>query len=156
MQYLYNCFILLIPIFIWNVLFTKSLPKNYTLKISDKLEVFENIFRILAFVIPLVMKISFETNIQKIGLGIYILGIIIYFISWLMQIYLVNSLWSRSIYGFLAPAYTTFIWFLGIALIGKQSYFNLPYLSIIYLIVAILFVAFHTLHTYNVFKHSKL
>jgi hypothetical protein len=152
-KYLLNGFLLIIPILIWNIIFTKSLPRSYFLNVSDKIEVFEYIFRILAFTIPLIMKISFETKIQKIGLGIYVSGVGLYFASWLLQIYLPNSRWSLSVYGFMAPAYTTFIWFSGIALIAKQSYFKFSHISLTYFVIATLFVVFHSIHTYNIFRH---
>ena len=112
----------------------------------------ENILRIVVFILPLLMILSLKTKIQRIGFVLYILGIIIYFLSWAVQIYLPDGLWSKSILGFMAPAYTTIIWFVGIGLIGNKSFLKIPYMSAIYIAISILFVIFHSLHSYIVFQ----
>ncbi len=155
-NYLLNCFILLIPILAWNLVFTKYLPKAYSLESHGKTESLEKAFRFSAFVLPLIMPLSLVTNTQKTGLIIYIIGSLIYFASWLPQMYRPDSIWSKGVIGFLTPSYTPIIWFLGIALIGNDSFIGIPYFSIIYLGIALLFVSFHSVHTYHVFKQGRL
>lgn len=152
-KYLMNCFLLLLPMFIWNIIFYKHLPKGYTShtiwdNIPFWLNTTENILRIIVFALPLLMTLSLQSKTQKIGLGIYLAALLIYFSSWILQIYFGDSLWSKSLIGFMAPAYTTIFIFIGVAIIGKQSIINFPRISLTYIITSILFVSIHTYHSY--------
>lgn len=137
-----NCFLLLIPILIWNIIFTPKLTEVGFMvgsKGIKNLELFENILRIFIFMVPLFMK--FDTFDQDFKNYIYLfsIGVIIYFGSWLMLIYFSDSYWSTSIIGLLAPAYTPIIWLTAIGLLGHFKVYN--YLSV-------LFVAVHVLSSY--------
>jgi hypothetical protein len=152
-KYLVNCFLLLLPVLLWNIAFTSKLPKGYTSKeIWDNvpfwLNTTENILRAIVFLLPLLLTFSLQAKTQKIGFGLYLVGLLIYFASWLMQIISPNSNWSTSCIGFMAPAFTTVIWFIGIGLIGQQSFVNIPRISTIYVILSIAFVIVHTYHSY--------
>ena len=156
LRYALNCFILVIPIFLWNILFATSLPSGFSMEFFWKdippiVGTTENITRIIAFFLPLLMPLTIQTRQQRIGLGIYLAGVAIYFLSWIMQIYSPDSAWSSSVFGFLAPAYTTLIWFIGIGLIGDRLFFQVPYKRIIYIAISTVFVVFHTTHTYIVY-----
>ena len=156
-KYWLNCFLLLIPLFLWNIFLVDYLPESYGSAIFDKdipklISYSENILRIIVFLLPAIMLLSLKTRIQKIGLGIYVIGVLLYFASWTLVIIDPQSLWSMSLIGFTAPAFTTAIWFVGIGLIGNKSYFKIPYLSLIYVCLAILFVILHTAHAYLVFE----
>ncbi len=156
-KYFLNCFLLLIPIFIWNLIFIDSLPQNYNMDFPMKdiptiIGIVENILRIIVFVLPLTMVFSLKTKTQKIGLIIYIIGTILYFLSWIALIYFPESLWSKSILGFMALAYTTIIWFIGIGMIGKTSFIKIPYISSLYILISLLFVLFHSIHAFIVFQ----
>lgn len=156
LQYALNCFILLIPIFLWNILFATSLPRGYSIEFFWKdippiVGTTENILRIIAFFLPLLMPLTIKTTSQKIGLGIYLAGVAIYFLSWIMQIYYPDSTWSSSLFGFLAPAYTTIIWLIGIGLIGNKLFIKIPYHPIIYITISAVFVFVHTTHAYIVY-----
>lgn len=154
--YLLNCFLLLIPLFAWNILLVDYLPKNYSPTIFEKdipkfISYGENTLRFVVFVLPAFMIFSLKTSIHKIGLAVYLIGILIYFMSWGIQIVYPHSAWSTSAIGFTAPAFTTIIWFIGIGLIGNKSYLKIPHLSAIYISFSILFAAIHTTHAYLVF-----
>jgi hypothetical protein len=156
LKYLLNCFLLLIPVFIWNIIFTGSLPKGYAMEyfwkdIPTAIGVSEKILRIIIFCLPLIMSLSLETRLQKIGLIIYLIGLIIYFLSWVLQIYLPESFWSKSLLGFMAPAYTTIIWLVGIGLVGTKNFLKIPYFWVIYICLSAIFVIFHSTHAYIVF-----
>ncbi len=158
-DYLLNCMLLLLPIMIWNGIFSSKLPWAYATKIFDKdipafLSYGENIFRLFVFILPLFMPLKIETQNQKLGLFIYIAGTIIYFVSWLAQIYFSQSVWSLSAFGFLAPAYTPLIWLFGIGLIGKEFYFASPYRSWMYIVLAIVFTSFHLSHATVVYLRN--
>ncbi len=156
-KYLSNCFLLLIPVFLWNLFLAGYLPKSYSPDIFWKdipsiIGISENVLRVLTLALPVVMILSLKSRLQKAGFLIYLIGIFLYFSSWLAVIVYPNSNWSTSLPGFMAPAFTTIIWFIGIGLIGNKSYFKIPYLSLIYICLSILFVAFHSTHTYLVFQ----
>src|SRR5512141_3084141 len=153
MNYLLNCMLLLLPIMAWNVILANKLPRLYSPDVFEKdIPAFiihgENIFRLIIFILPLLMPMRIETSTQKIGLALYIAGTAIYFISWLAQMYFPQSAWSLSAFGSLAPAYTPLIWLIGIGLIGSTLYFASPYRSWMYITLSILFVAFHLSHTF--------
>lgn len=157
-KYLFNCFLLLIPLFLWNILLVDYLPKCYSPEVFWKdipnlVGYSENTLRTIVFVFPVIMILSVKTRIQKIGFSIYLIGLVIYFSSWLMVIIAPESSWSQSLIGFMAPAFTTIIWFVGIGLIGNKSFFKVPYLSVIYISLSVLFVIVHSTHTYIVFQY---
>lgn len=156
-KYLLNCFLLLIPILLWNIFLVDYLPKSYSPEVFWKdipklVSYSENILRGAIFSLPLIMIFSLKKRIEKIGLSIFLIGITIYFLSWLAMIFFPESLWSRSAVGFLAPAFTTIIWLIGIGLIGNESFFRIQHITKIYICVSILFVVFHTIHAYIVFQ----
>jgi hypothetical protein len=156
-RYLSNCFLLLIPIFLWNILLYDTLPEGYGADIfwqdiPSFVSYPENILRVVLFSLPFMMILSIKKRREKIGLLIYLIGVIIYFLSWVVVIVYPESTWSNSVLGFTAPAYTSLIWMIGIGLIGRSSFFKLPGLSYVYLILSIIFVAFHAGHAYIVFQ----
>jgi hypothetical protein len=151
--YLLNCFLLLLPIFIWNMIFANKLPEKYTDKgnwdnIPKLLAAAENTLRTIVFLLPVVMKLSFSGTQAIIGLVIYLIGMIVYFASWTIQIKFPEHSWSMSLLGTMAPAYTTLPIFIGIGLIGKESFLNIPNISLFYIILSIVFVAVHSIHAY--------
>ena len=114
----------------------------------------ENISRLLVFVLPILMPIRIETESQKLGLWLYVIGVAIYFVSWLVQMALPQSAWSLSAFGFLAPAYTPLIWLVGIGLIGKELYFDSPYRSWIYILLSVIFIGLHLSHAWTVYSRN--
>jgi hypothetical protein len=150
-----NCFLLLIPILLWNLIFASKLPKAYSAEIFSKdiprfIEYGENILRLFVFVLPIFMPIHIETQNQKLGFWFYIIGSVIYYMSWLVLIYFPQGNWSLSALGFSAPAYTPLIWLAGIGLIGNKLFFASPYRSWIYIIASTIFVSFHLAHAVTV------
>jgi hypothetical protein len=156
MKYLLNCLWLLVPIMAWNVIFSSRLPKLYSPEVFwNDIPPFvangENFFRLIVFILPVLMPMRIETQSQKFGLWLYISGTLIYFIAWLAQIYFPQSAWSLSVSGFLAPAYTPLIWLVGIGLIGEALYFSSPYRSWMYIVASITFIGFHLSHALTVY-----
>jgi hypothetical protein len=94
----------------------------------------------------------FQNKVTKIELGLYVLGTILYFSSWAAHIYFPETAWSQILLGFMAPAYTTIIWLIGIGLIGQYSFFKIPHISLYYIIASIYFVIVHSLHPYFAFE----
>ncbi len=158
-NYLLNCILLLLPIMAWNAIFSSKLPWAYTEAVFWKdipsvIANGENFFRLLVFMLPVLMPLRIETQSQKIGVWLYIVGTAIYFISWLAQMLFPQSAWSLSALGFLAPAYTPLILLVGIGLIGNALYFNSPYRSWMYIAVAIIFDGFHFSHALTVYLRN--
>jgi len=156
-KYLLNCFLLLVPVFLWNIFLADFLPKGYSHEIfwnniPNFINYFENISRIVVFALPAFMILSLNTRTQKIGITIYFIGLILYFLSWIIMIFHPGSLWSQSQIGFMAPAFTTVIWFIGIGLVGRKAFIKIPYLSTIYITISVMFVIIHSLHCYIVFE----
>ena len=159
MSYLLNCLLLLLPIMAWNLIFASKLPWAYSEEVFSKnipsfIASGENIFRLIVFILPVLMPLRIETQSQKIGLWLYIAGTAIYFVSWLAQIYFPQSAWSLSAWGFLAPAYTPLIWLVGIGLIGSAFYFSSPYRSWMYIITSVVFLGFHLSHALTVYLRN--
>ncbi len=159
MNYLLNCMLLLLPIMAWNMIFASKLPQAFSQEVFWKdippfIGTGENLFRLLVFILPLLMPLRVETQSQKLGLWLYITGTVIYFISWLAQMYFPQSAWSLSAFGFLAPAYTPLIWLIGIGLLGSTLYFSSPYRSWMYILTSIIFIGFHLSHTLTIYLRN--
>jgi len=141
---------------LWNVFLIKKLPKAFQPEIFwDDIPSFltygENISRIIVFILTFLMPLSILTSTQKKGLFLYISGSILYFASWLILIYFPDSGWSNSILGFMAPAYTPFLWLTGIGLIGNSFYFNLSYKRWQFIGTSLVFLAFHNIHSLTIY-----
>ncbi len=155
-KYLSNCFLLFIPILLWNILLVDYLPvgfhpDNFDKDIPPLIKYGEIILRLVVFVLPVVMLFSIKTKWQKVGLFIYLLGLVVYFLSWTLLILRPESNWSHSLLGFMAPAYTTILFLVGIGLIGRKAFFKIRHLSLIYNIFSFLFVMVHSAHVYIVY-----
>jgi hypothetical protein len=155
-KYFFNCFLLTIPILAWNLIFANKLPKVFQPEIfwndiPTFLSYGENISRTIVFIFTALMPLKILTKTQEKGVFLYVLGTLIYFASWLLLIYFPNSLWSNSIFGFLAPAYTPLIWLVGIGLIGDSMYFNIPYKKWSFMTISAVFLIFHNAHTYLIY-----
>lgn len=150
-----NCFWLLTPIFIWNLLFRKRLTGIY------KSEVFgnsipkyiylpENFFRIALFINPLFFPISFESDAQKFGFLVYAIGIVLYFVSWL-PLLKENSKAYKKFISVASPAFLPLVWLIGIAFINSEN--NSP--NIFYILLALFFTLFHLWHVIIVIKRTE-
>lgn len=158
-KYFFNCFLLTIPILVWNLIFADKLPKTFQPEIfwndiPSFLSYGENISRTIMFIFICLMPIKISTSTQERGFVLYVLGMLIYFASWLSQIYFQNSLWSDSLFGFLAPAYTPIFWLAGIGLIGNSMYFNIPYKRWVFMLISIVFLMFHNAHTFLIYLRT--
>jgi len=152
LKYINNCFLFFIPILLFNILFFKKLPSHYLKNISHKIIIWETITRIITMAFSMIMAISIQNKIEKTGLVIYIIGIIIYFTSYFIEIYAPDTLFGRKIIFILAPYWTSVIWLTGIGLVGNSLFINIPYHFTVYLILSITFAAIHTIHGYLCYK----
>jgi hypothetical protein len=135
-----NCFWLLIPILAWNVVFSSKLAHpafDYDQAAPKWVLQLENVLRAAVMILPLFMPMQWDTSLSKIGVAVYLIGLLVYFGSWIPLMYAPNSAWSNSLTGFLAPAYTPLLWIVGIGLIGDWW----PYLAL-----SVVFVGVHIGH----------
>jgi hypothetical protein len=154
---LYNGGILIIPILLaslglWEYLPTAYSQENFSRNIPNTLVLFENVFRILVFVIPVLLLYGVGNRTQIWGWFLYVIGFALYVCSYLAQIVFSFSTWSTSFIGFSAPAWTTIFWMYGIALICTKSWLFRKWRSYIYIMVATVFVILHTYHTFLVYS----
>ena len=152
LKYMYNCFLFFIPILIFNILFFKKLPSYYLKNISHPIIKAETITRIITIAFSMIMAINIQNKAGKIGLIIYIIGIIIYFSSYFIEIYFPNTIFSKKLIFILAPYWTSVIWLIGIGLLGNKLFVNIPYHFTIYLILSVIFTIIHTIHGYLCYK----
>jgi len=151
-KYISNCFLLFIPILLFNILFFKKLPPHYLKNISHPIIIMETITRIIVIAFSMIMVMNIQNKIENIGLIIYVIGIIIYFTSYFIEIYAANSLFGRNIIFILAPYWTSIIWLIGIGLVGNRLFINIPYHFTVYLILSVIFTTIHTIHGYLCYK----
>ncbi len=151
-----NGFLLLIPILIWNFTLYKYLPSVYDPEKFDEgipgfILAGENLFRMLIFIMPFFIKMNYSSSSGRIGMVVFVLGVLIYFISWILIIKFPGSWWFKSIVGFSAPAFTIIIWLIGFTLMTGSFYFEFRYSKWFYLIPSVLMILFHTTHSYLVY-----
>jgi hypothetical protein len=151
LYYLLNCLWLIVPIMLWNGIFSGKLPAAFQADSFDSdipafIVAGENFFRLVVFILPVFMPLTIASQMQKLGLGLYLAGTALYFLAWVALMYFPQSAWSLSAPGFLAPAYTPLIWLVGIGLIGSALYFSSPYQSWMYIVASVIFVGFHVAH----------
>lgn len=158
--YLWNCFWLVVPVLLLNVLLMRKLPGIYQPAVFGHeipiwISVGENVSRGVVFVLPIIMPLAILRFEQRVGLLIYLIGFVLYSLSWTMQIVSPKSSWSQSRLGFMAPGYTPAFWLLGIAFIGDPLYFSIPYSRWIYIGFSGVFLMFHNLHCWIVYTRAR-
>jgi hypothetical protein len=137
---LVNCFWLVVPLLVWNIAFGSKITQEAITSDAHSpawLLGAENIFRIITFVLPLLLRMRIDDHLGKIGLAIYGIGTLIYFASWIPLMTAPQSAWSQSIAGLFAPRITPWIALLGVAFVAH---------SWIYGSIATVFIFFHTWH----------
>lgn len=158
--YLFNCFWLLVPMLVLNLLFTQSLPPNYQADvfwrdIPTAVGAPENVLRILVFMVPLAMQLRLAGRTERLGFAIYLIGAFVYFASWGALILAPESAWSRSAPGFMAPAYTPIVFLVGIGLVGRELFVpGMGYRPWMYVVLSGLFVLFHGTHAGMVYARG--
>jgi hypothetical protein len=158
--FLCNCFWLLIPILAFNLLFMRQLPAAFQAnvfwnQIPRAISVPENVLRTLVMVLPVFMRLRVSTPGQKLGAGLYLTGLFVYFASWAVLIAFPQCEWSTSAFGFVAPAYTPILWLTGIALIGDELLIpRIPFKPYMYWTLSAFFLLFHNLHAALVFSRG--
>jgi hypothetical protein len=135
-----NCLWLMVPLLAWNIILAPKITLDKVISDANSptwLLVAENIVRIAVFAFPLLLPLRVQDAVSKTGLSLYLIGALVYFMTWIPLIWMPDSIWSQSAVGLLAPRLTPLLPFLGIALIGH---------SMPYGILAALFIILHTWH----------
>lgn len=109
-RYIFTCFLLMLPILVWNILLTNNLPASFQPQVFQKdiplvISYGETIARVGIFVLAFLMPLKIVKPVQKAGLVVYLVGLVFYFSSWLLLIFLPDSagagvgwvLWRRLI-----------------------------------------------------------
>ncbi len=144
-----NCFWLLVPLLVWNMLFAGTLPQKGFHNdgiVPIWIVGAEHILRVLVFFTPLLFALEVKEARARVGVVAFVIGSVIYSLSWLPLMLAPESAWSQSVVGVLSPAITPIVWLMGIALIGN---------SWLYAISSILFVVIHVLHNIIAFEFLK-
>ena len=147
-NYKNNCFWFFIPIIIFNIVFTKYLPEYYLRKINHPVVTIETILRIITIAISIIMVFKLDCKISKIGLIVYIIGVLIYFCSYFVVIKFPASSLNYNIVILLAPYWTSVLWLIGIGLLGNKLFINIPYHNSAYIIISMIFTIVHSIHGY--------
>ena len=158
-RYVLSCGVLTLPILVWNVLFTRFLPpalvsNEFSRDIPPLVAYGENTLRVVVMVLPFLMPLEVATVGQRRGVLFFVVGMILYFLTWVPLMIVPQSRWSRSWLGFVAPAYTPLIWLLSLGRIGRRLYVPLPFRWWVYMGLACIFVAFHVAHTSIVYARN--
>jgi hypothetical protein len=158
-RYLSSCGWLLVPAMVWNVALTEHLPPAFSHTefwrgIPAPLAVAENGLRVVVFALPFFMPLDLAAPTARRALLVYTAGMLVYFASWLALILSPASAWSTSALGFTAPAYTPFVWLLGIALLGRELFRGAFYRWWMYLVLSLAFLTTHVLHAAMVYARS--
>ena len=103
---------------------------------------------------PLITEIDFAELSGNFGIHVFIMGVAVYFSTWLCLIYYPNSRWSKSLIGFYGPGFTPIIWLVGFAFTVNGFNVAVAYNIWFYLVPSILFVAFHGVHSVMAFGNS--
>jgi hypothetical protein len=81
-----NCFWLLIPVLGWNAIFSSKLAHpafDFDEAVPKWVLLIENIFRGAVMILPLFMPLRWDTLPAKIGIVVYLIGLLIHFASWI-------------------------------------------------------------------------
>ncbi|MBT7600835.1 MAG: hypothetical protein HN560_07145 [Anaerolineae bacterium] len=147
---------LLFSLSLMNYLPPALTPALFNKDIPELLAIGENITRSVVFALPVFFSIGFSTKTQKRGLAFYLAGIVFYYFSYAALILFPDSVWSNSMVGVVATAYTNFFWMIGLSLLGEKFYFptRLPYRPVYFITPVVLFLVLHTTHAVLVYQRS--
>jgi hypothetical protein len=138
---------------LWGALPAAYSPDIFWKDIPVWLGLFENIFRVLVFGLPVILYFGNKEPGQSLGWKLYWVGLIVYLASYLAQIFYPASAWSQSMISFTAPAWSTIFWFTGIGFVCVRSWLPIPWHRAIYFLSAAIFWVLHTGHAWFVYAN---
>ena len=122
--------------------------------IPTPLVLIENLLRASVFGLPFAMPLEIATKPARRALWVFVLGTLVYFVSWLALMYQPHSAWSSSVLGSLAPVYTPILWLPGLAVLGQRLFWGHFYRWWMYLFLCVGFLAAHITHAAIVYARS--
>jgi len=156
--YFINCFLLLLPVLIWNLIFEAYLPEKYSFiefryDVPSFIRWTELISGAALLILSFSLQLNIKTRIQKIGLVIYFAGLIAYLFVWRPIILYPYSDWSNSLFGFISLAFTPIVLLFGIGLIGKKNLFfkKIVYRRLFFLYLTFIYIICRTSHAILVY-----
>jgi hypothetical protein len=158
-RYARSCGLLLLPILVWNAVLVRFLPPliggpDFWRDIPAPLAAVENTLRLVVSVLPFLMPLELTSGMQRKGLGLYALGVALYFSGWVALMMAPSSQWARSLPGFFALSCTPLIWLVGLALLGQRLYWGRFYRWWMFLIPVAGFITAHVGHTALVYARA--
>jgi len=124
----------LIPIFAWNAALAPSLPASFAedTAVPGVVLAAELVGRLLVFVGSTVLVLGLETRWQKRGCAVFVVGSLVYALSWLPPLLDPSPSWL-----WLLPYVLPVSWLVGLGLMARSGG---------YIVYAVLFVFAHTTH----------
>ena len=156
LKYLLNCFLLVVPALVVDLLLASRLPAEWQFDvfwrdIPPALAYGERISSLVVNILPVFMPLRISTPRQRQGLAVYIVGMLAYIAAWVMMVYFPQSAWSVSLVGSTATACPPLLWLVGIGLVGGTFPFPVAYNPWMYILPSVIFIASHFSHALLVY-----
>jgi hypothetical protein len=151
-----NGFLLVIPALLISFFLWPFLPGGYDADNIDRgipswLLVLENVLRLLMIAFPFFLLIDGK---KRTGFVVYALGLFLYLLSYLLQIFFPDSFLAQSLFGFSAPAWTTIVWLSGIGILCQKTWLPGRWKDGMYFPVVVLFWLVHTAHIVLAYQNT--
>jgi hypothetical protein len=139
---------LLFSLGLMSILPTALTASQFNAGIPTTFLIAENTLRILIFTSPLLFTVGTTSRIQKNGLVLYLVGVLLYYLSYGTQNFFPQSAWSTSFVGFVGSAFLNIFWLIGLGMMGEEFYLLAKgsYRPAYFIVPSILFVTLHSLH----------
>jgi len=106
---------------LWSRLGPAYQPEAFWQGIPPLLGFAENAFRFITIGLSAFLVFGWSTPREKLGLTAYLLGFMLYLVSYLVLISAPDGAWAMSCIGFTAPAWLPFLWITGIGLMAHDG-----------------------------------
>jgi hypothetical protein len=138
------------------ILPTAVMPTQFNAGIPTAFLIAENTLRILIFTSPLLFTVGITSRIQKNGLVLYLVGVLLYCLSYGTQNFFPQSAWSTSFVGFVSSAFLNIFWLIGLGMMGEEFYLLAigSYRPAYFIVPSVLFVTLHSLHATIYFQKN--
>ena len=130
---------------LWSSLPPAYGPEIFWLDIPPWLGLTENALRVVVFALPAALRFD-TTEAHRAGWSVYAAGLALYAASYLLHVFWPGSAWALGAVGFTAPAWTTAVWFVGIAMVCRESWLPIRWRWWLYLVPVVAFVSAHVAH----------
>ena len=100
-RYVLSCGVLTVPILVWNVVCTRFLPpalasNEFSRNIPPLVTYGENILRVVVMLLPFFMPLKMVTVAQRRGVWLFVVGTLLYVLTWVPLMIAPQSRWSTS------------------------------------------------------------